>query len=147
MGGHSGNELLRRPVRVHGIQLGRPVDVILDGEPRPRAVGFDVLCGDQGHRFLPLAAARIDHDQIGIESTLMLLEGSELRYYRDRGRTLATARGSEVARDGAALGALRDLVVAADGAIEAVVVGDNGHERRISFEADVEVRFPPPSKA
>jgi hypothetical protein len=145
MRGHSGNKLLRLPVRVHGIQLGRPVDVILDGEPRPRAVGFDVLCGDEGRRFLPLAAARIEDDQIGVESTLMLLEGSELRYYRDRGRTLAAIRGSAVARGGAAVGTLRDLVVAADGTIEAVVVGDNGHERRFEFGADVEVRFPLPS--
>ena len=138
---YSGNELLRLPVRVHGIQLGRPVDVILDGEPRPRAVGFEVLCGDQGRRFLPLAAARIDRDQIGVESTLMLLEGSALRYYRDRGRTLANARGSEVARAGKMLGVLHDLVVAADGTIETVVVGENGDERRIDLEADVELRF------
>ena len=145
MRGHSGNKLLRLPVRVHGIQLGRPIDVILDGEPRPRAVGFEVLCGDRGRRFLPLAAARIDRDQIGVESTLMLLEASALRYYRERGRTLATARGAEVARAGEPLGALHDLVVGADGTIEAVVIGENGNERRIGFEADVELRLPPAS--
>jgi hypothetical protein len=141
MRGHSGEELLRLPVRVHGIQLGRPVDVILDGGTRPRAVGFDVLCGDDGHRFLPLAAATVRGDEISVDSTLMLLEDAELRYYHERGRTLRHALGVDVNRSGAPLGELRDLVVAADGTIEAVVVGENGHERRVDFDRDVEVRF------
>ncbi len=141
MGGHSGEELLRLPVRVHGIQLGRPVDVILDAAPRPRAVGLDVLCGDDGHRFLPLAAATVRGDEIAVESTLMLLEDAELRYYHERGRTLRHARGVNVDRGGTSLGELRDLVVAPDGTIEAVIVGENGHERRIDFDADVEVHF------
>jgi hypothetical protein len=141
MGGHSCDELLRLPVRVHGIHLGRPVDLILDTAPRPRAVGFDVLCGDDEHRFLPLAAAHVEGDEINVDSTLMLLDDSQLRYYREHGRTLRTVRGLEVARGGVALGGLRDLVVALDGTIEAVVVGENGHERRVEFDQDVEVRF------
>jgi hypothetical protein len=132
---------LRLPVRVHGIQLGRPVDVILDAAARPRALGFDVLCGDDEHRFLPLAAAHVHGDEIRVDSTLMLLAGSELRYYRERGRTLRRARGVHVTRAGADVGTLRDLVVAADGTIEAVVVGANGDERRVEFGPDVEVRF------
>jgi hypothetical protein len=147
MRGHSGDELLRLPVRVHGIELGRPVDVILDATPRPRALGFDVLCGDDEHRFLPLAAASVHGDEIRVDSTLTLLAGSELRYYRERGRTLRRARGVHVTRAGADVGSLRDLVVAADGTIEAIVVGENGHERRIEFGPDVEVGFAQPLQA
>jgi hypothetical protein len=142
MGGRPGAELLRLPVRVHGIRLGRAVDVILDSAARPRAVGFDVLCGDHTHRFLPLAAATVGGDEISVDSTLMLLDGSQLRYYRERGRTLRATRGSQVARHGSTVGRLRDLVVGPDGKIEAVVVGENGHERRVEFDRDVEVRFP-----
>ena len=45
MTGVSGDELLRLPVRVRGIQLGRVVDVLLD-PTEARALGVDVLCGD-----------------------------------------------------------------------------------------------------
>ena len=56
MRGLHGQDLLRRPVRLRGIQLGRAVDLILDAAGT-RVVGFDVLCGDGTHRFLPLSAA------------------------------------------------------------------------------------------
>ena len=52
-------ELLRLPVRTNGIEIGRPVDVIVD-PARNRALGFDVLCRDESHRFLPLSAAVFD---------------------------------------------------------------------------------------
>ena len=57
MGFVAADELLRLPVRLHGIQLGRPVDVLLDAEAW-RVVGLDVLCGDEVHRFLPLGRGR-----------------------------------------------------------------------------------------
>ena len=47
----TGDELLALPVRLHGIQLGRPVDLLLDRDAQ-RIVGLDVLCGDEVHRFL-----------------------------------------------------------------------------------------------
>jgi putative glutamine amidotransferase len=37
---------------------------------------------------------------------------------------------------------LRAVAHAADGTIEAVVVGEDGHEQRVDFAPDVEVRFP-----
>ena len=42
----TGDELLALPVRLHGIQLGRPIDLLLDRDAR-RAVGLDVFCGDE----------------------------------------------------------------------------------------------------
>jgi hypothetical protein len=138
MGVHTGDELLRLPVRAHGIQLGRPVDLILDAGAQVRALGFDVLCGDDEHRFLPFAAAVVRGDEIDVGSTLLLLEGPELRYYRDRGQTLRAVRGAAVARRGQEVGELRDLIVNGDGAIVEVVVGTNGDESRLDYGADVE---------
>ena len=57
MRGRAAAELLSLPVRLHGIQLGRPVDALLDARV-DRVLGFEVLCGDGAHRFLPFAVAR-----------------------------------------------------------------------------------------
>ena len=59
----SGDEVLSLPVRLHGIELGRPVDVLLDRDGL-RVVGLDVLCGDEVHRFLPLPTAAIGDDAL-----------------------------------------------------------------------------------
>jgi hypothetical protein len=82
------SELLGLPVRMNGIQLGRPVDVLLDlgGD---RAVGFELLCGDGARRFLPFAVADIRTDQIAVGSALMLLDERDLDFYRERTRRLA----------------------------------------------------------
>jgi hypothetical protein len=141
MGGRAAEELLQLPVRVHGIQLGRPVDLILDVGPPPRVVGFDVLCGDDEHRFLPLAAATIADGEIEVRSTLTLLERPQLTYYRERGDTLRAARGAVVERRGVELGRVHDLVLAGDGAVEAVALGEDG-ERRVALDGDVRVVFP-----
>ena len=87
------DELLRLPVRLHGIQLGRPVDVLLDAEAW-RVVGLDVLCGDEVHRFLPLAAAELSAEEIGVRSAFLLLDDAELAYYREQGRSCASCAGS-----------------------------------------------------
>jgi hypothetical protein len=125
MRGLPADELLRLPVRLHGIQLGRAVDLILD-LPAGRAVGLDVLCGDEAHRFLPLAAARIRADEIAVASALTLLEESQLDYYRDRGSALRAIRGRVVSRSRAPAGRLKDVVVRADGEIEALLVELDG---------------------
>ena len=83
--------LLSLPVRLHGIQLGRPVDVLID-ERGERVVGLEVLCGDGARRFLPFAVARIRPDEIAVESALMLLDERDLYYYRARTRRLAQTR-------------------------------------------------------
>ncbi len=99
-------ELLRRPVVVRGIRLGRIVDVIFDPDAT-RVLGFDVLCGDELHRFLPFPAAVVAAEALEVESTLTLLDPEELAFYREHGRSLAADRE------------LRDALVRADGAVEA----------------------------
>jgi len=48
MRGRAASELLSLPVRMHGIQLGTPVDALLDARA-DRLLGFEVLCGDGAH--------------------------------------------------------------------------------------------------
>ena len=83
--------LLSRPVRVHGIQLGRPVAALLD-ERGERLVGFELVCGDGARRFLPFAAAELRADEIAVDSALALLDERDLVYYRTRTKRLADAR-------------------------------------------------------
>ena len=101
--------------------MGRAVDLILD--PRQgRALGIDVLCLDDVHRFLPLAAAEMDGHEIRLTSRFALLDDSGFDFYRDRTSTLRALRGSHVGKAGDDLGTLRDVVVSAAGDIEAFVV-------------------------
>ena len=58
MRGLKGEELLRLPVCFNGIELGRPVDVLLDRQAS-RAVGLEVVCGNDERRFLPLAVTTV----------------------------------------------------------------------------------------
>src|SRR3954467_9178625 len=71
--GLSADALLHLPVRLHGIDVGRPVDVIM-APGLDRALGLDVLCRDSAHRFLPLSAARSGRDEITLSSALTLVE-------------------------------------------------------------------------
>jgi hypothetical protein len=125
----TGDELLALPVRLHGIQLGRPVDVLLDPDAR-RAVGLDVICGDEVHRFLPLPTASVRNEEIGILSPLVLLERRELDFYRAQTLALSRLRGRTVELNGQPLGPLRDIVVSEDGRVIAAIV----HEQRIPFD-------------
>ncbi len=133
MRGMAADELLRLPVRLHGIQLGRPVDVLLD-LVGGRVLGLDVLCGDEAHRFLPLSTARIHPDEIAVGSALTLLEESELAFYRARGSTLRSLRGAAVSSGRAPAGRFRDVIVGEDGAIEAVLVEQDGALRPLRPE-------------
>jgi hypothetical protein len=132
----SGDALLALAVRLHGIQVGRPVDLLLDREA-VRAVGLDVLCGDEVHRFLPLPTAAIDEDGISIHSPLVLLEEDELAFYRARTFALSSLRGRPVHRDGREVGKLRDVVIGPGGELVAALV-DSG---RIPFGGTL--RFAP----
>jgi hypothetical protein len=107
MGSRSATELLQLPVQLHGIRLGRPVDLLLDAVEW-RALGFVVLCGDGSSRFLVFATADLREDAIVVSSALLLLE--DVEFYRDRSRSLRDLLGSE----------LRDLLVSPDGSVEAV---------------------------
>ena len=126
----TGDELLGLPVRLHGVQLGRPVDLLLDPDTR-RVVGLDLLCGDEVHRFLPLPTAAVGRDEIRILSPFVLLEQHELDFYRARTLALSRLRGRPVERHGRRVGLLQDVVVAADGQLIAAIV----ENERIPFDA------------
>jgi PRC-barrel domain len=102
--GQRASTLLRQPVVLRGLRLGEIENVLLDAE-EPRVLGFDILCGDGGNRFLPFGAARPHNGAIEIDSSLTLLEARELEFYRQRGRSLAAAPE------------LADAIVGVDGAL------------------------------
>jgi hypothetical protein len=128
-----GSELLRLPVRVRSIEVGRPRDLVLDIE-RMRAVGLELRCRDGVIRFLPLAAAELRPDEVAVKSALALVE--EHSFYRARAATLRELRGAPVERGTATLGTLVDVVLAADGVIAELVVepGDDGGRRVVAVE-------------
>src|SRR4051794_26976367 len=110
--GLSADALLHLPVRLNGIDVGRPVDVIM-APALDRALGLDVLCGDSAHRFLPLSAARIGAHEITLTSALTLIEDAS--FYPRRGAGYRAARGHAIEQKGRPLGVLRDLVLGTDG--------------------------------
>ena len=99
-------ELLELPVRVRGIELGRPVDLLIHRQ-EGRALGFDVLCGDQAHRFLPFVVATFQEEAIEIDSPFLLLDFGQVDFYREQATTLRDLNG-----EGA------QLVVREDGSIQ-----------------------------
>jgi hypothetical protein len=125
MRGLTGEELLRLPVRLRGILLGRPVDLILHPAV-PRALGLDVLCGDEGHRFLPASAATVGEREIEVSSPFVLLDVSAGSLYGAQACSLSALRGMRVGNDGAVLA---DVVLGRAWAIEELVL-DGGHGRR-----------------
>jgi hypothetical protein len=122
-------QLLRFPVRLDGMDVGRAVDLILD-PAQGRALGLDVLCRDDVHRFLPLAAADVEPSEIRLSSAFALVDDTGFEFYRGRTSSLRTLKGSQVARGGKDLGVLRDVVLTSRGSIEAFVVeSDDGTEK------------------
>src|SRR6188472_4701009 len=117
MGSRSATELLQLPVQLHGIRLGRPVDLLLD-PVEWRALGFVVLCGDETSRFLVFAAADLRAEAIDLPSALVLLE--DVEFYRERSRSLRALLGDE----------LRDLLVDPDGSVRPV--GPSVESERVS---------------
>ena len=90
MWGRSASEVLALPVCMHGIQLGTPVEALLDATT-DRLLGFEVLCGDGSRRFLPFAVARLGADEIAVASALTLIDERDVEYYRRNSRRLAEA--------------------------------------------------------
>ncbi len=78
-------ELLALPVRMHGIQLGRPVQALVDARA-DRVLGLELVCGDGTHRFLPFSVARVRAGEIEVSSALALIDERELDYYRRNSR-------------------------------------------------------------
>ncbi|MCW2977558.1 MAG: hypothetical protein JWM06_2839 [Actinomycetia bacterium] len=109
MGSLSASAALHLPVRMRGIQLGRPVDLLLETDTW-HAIGYVVLCGDESQRFLPLAASQTTDEEIRVASALMLLE--DVGFYRTRGTSYRSLLGGQVHRRGRPAGRLRDLVLA-----------------------------------
>jgi hypothetical protein len=100
-------------------------------------LGFEVHCGDDTRRFLPLAAARLGGDEIAIASALTLVD--ELSFYRGRATSLRELRGRRVEEAGYPVGPLRDVVFGAGGAIAALVVEGDLEPVSIPFGAGVRV--------
>ena len=104
-----------------GDQAGQPIDLLLDTTAL-RLIGFDIRCGDDVVRFLPVAAARIRPDEIEVRSALLLLDEGDTSFYRRRTRPLRSLRGLALTRDGADIGLLEEVVVAPDGEIISFVL-------------------------
>lgn len=129
MGSRSAAGSLHLPVQLRGIQLGRPVDILLDLEGW-NALGFVVRCGDEARRFLPYAAAVVSDDEIAVGSALMLLQ--DAGFYEQRGTSLRSLLGTELAG-----GTLRDLRLDA-----------TGHVTELEIERDgVVANVPVPARA
>lgn len=107
MGSLSASAVLQLPVRLKGIQLGRPVDLLLEAS-RWHVIGFVVRCGDESQRFLPLAACQLSRDEIAVASALLLLE--DVGFYRARGTSFRSLLGGVVQLRGRSAGRLRDVV-------------------------------------
>jgi hypothetical protein len=105
-------------VRLRGIQLGRPVDMLLDVEAW-HALGFVVLCGDESQRFLPFAASQPGDEEIAVGSALMLLE--DVAFYADRGASFRSLLDGEV--EG---GTLRDVEIDATGTATTLEIERDG---------------------
>ena len=138
--------LLGRPVMLKGIRLGDPSDAVLDTESL-RVVGLEVLCADGARRFLPLAAARIRDDRVAVGSALILLDEQDREFYRPRSRTFRALIGAPVEQEGRPLGELVDLVVAADGTVEAVAARANGSGALLHESAGVTISVTPKASA
>ena len=136
MGVRHVGDLLALPVRHHGIDLGRAVDVLLDLGAR-RALGLEVRCGDEVRRFLPLGAARQAVDATEVGSPLALLD--DVAFYRARGRSFRTLRGTAVSRGARRVGTLHDVALGADGTLETLVVETPSGRARLPYGRDVEI--------
>jgi hypothetical protein len=128
MGSRSAIELLLLPVRLREIRVGRPVDVLL-GADAWRVIGFVVLCGDESRRFLVYATADPRENEIAVPSALLLLD--DVDFYRGRSRSLRALLGGTVANAQHELGVLRDLLIAPDGTVSALMVEQGGVMREV----------------
>jgi hypothetical protein len=129
--------LLERPVVLNGIVLGRSCDALLDLGAM-RVIGLEVLCRDDGRRFLPLGAARIGTTAIEVDSPLLLLDEADRAFYRARGRAFRDVRGTVVVHAGRAVGELADVLVGDEGAVVEVHV-QNGTRRELAVDEAVTV--------
>src|SRR6185437_13161935 len=97
MGSYSAASALQQSVRLRGIALGRPIDLLLDLNRR-HVVGFVVRCRDESVRFLPYGASQLGPEEIAVQSPLMLLE--DVAFYRERGVSFRSLLGGDVEQGG-----------------------------------------------
>ena len=125
MGSYSAAALLRVPVQLHGIQLGRPTDLLVDVDSW-QALGFVVRCGDESVRFLPWAACHPSEAGIAVGSALLLLE--DVVFYRQRSVSFRSLLGGGLP----AGGVLRDVLVGSGGAVTELEIEQDGLRCRLS---------------
>ena len=123
---------MRLPVKVRGIQVGRLVDVLLH-PTEPRALGADILCGDDRHRYLPFPAARVERGAFELTSPLVLLDLRSDSFYRLEARALSELRGVPLAGGSP----LQDVVLGPDWAIVELVLGERDGSRRVPLDGVV----------
>lgn len=122
--GASATTTLQLPVRLRGIQLGRPTDLVLDTDDW-HTVGFIVRCGDESTRFLPYAACQPGVAEIAVASSLMLLE--DVGFYEKRGVSFRSLLDGEVVGGGV----LQDVTLGPGGIVEELEVERDGKRQRI----------------
>jgi len=125
MGSLSAAALLRLPVRLHGIKLGRPTDLLVDVESW-HVLGFVVRCGDESVRFLPWAASQPSATEIAIGSALLLLE--DVAFYEKRSSSFRSLLGEKLP----AGGVLCDLLIGVGGAVSELEIERAGERRRLT---------------
>ena len=74
-------------MRIHGIQLGYPVELLVDRHA-DRLLGLEIACGDGNRRFLPFAVADVRAAEIAIDSALALIDERDLAFYRSHSRSI-----------------------------------------------------------
>lgn len=123
MGSLSAVGALQLPVRLQGVELGRPVDLLLETETW-RALGFVVRCRDESQRFLPYMASQPADEEIAVGSALMLLE--DVAFYAKRGASFRSLLDGDVGG-----GILRDVIVSRDGIVTEIEIQRGDRVERI----------------
>lgn len=125
-------EVLNRSVRIHGIDVGEPVDVLLDPDLR-RVLGLEVHCRDGVNRFLPWLAGELQPDQLSVELPVALLDGPQLDYYRKHSLALNALRRLPVAGAGVPTARIEDVIVDSRGQVLALELDERHRKRTIEL--------------
>lgn len=128
MGSLSAADQIGTPIRLHGILLGRPVDLVLDSTCK-RVLGFVVESGDESPRFLPFAASQPSESVIAVASALMLLD--DVAFYRTRGASFRSLVGTQIEHGGVPAGTLVDMRIGQAGDVVELDVERDGVRTRI----------------
>ena len=129
-GGLRATAVESRPVCFADIRLGIVVDVLLD-DALERVLGFDVLCGDRAHRYLPLPACEVRETAVTVPSALVLMR-QELDFYRQRARAFTALRGFPARRGAREVGTVSDLVFGADGSLIELELDTDGRTESVA---------------